>query len=145
MWYNFVSLKKSESLFHKEQIALVFEKVKRAICSFGSFKKSNESTWLTTLFFLKSKKSERTKSERTKSERTKSERTKSERTKTWEQKSKFPTLVSISMFCFYLWNPGEICDNLSRLFWLCAASLVCSVCCSRNLCQILVCRIRVQV
>ena len=34
--FSFPTLKKSESLFHKEPIALVFEKVKRAICSFCS-------------------------------------------------------------------------------------------------------------
>ena len=43
VWYNFVSpvfsfppLKKTDSLFHKELIALVFEKVKTSMCSFCS-------------------------------------------------------------------------------------------------------------
>ena len=34
--FSFPTPKKSESLFHKEPIALVFEKVKRAFCSFCS-------------------------------------------------------------------------------------------------------------
>ena len=47
------TLKKSESLFHKEQLALVFEKVKSAISSFGSghsFKKNDENDLLKPLF-----------------------------------------------------------------------------------------------
>ena len=60
--FSFPTLKKSESLFHKERIALGFEKVKRAIRSFCSSRS-----------FKKSDKSERVKSKRARSERANSQ------------------------------------------------------------------------
>ena len=84
------ALKKSESLFHKERIALVFKKVKRAIHSFFSsriplYLKSEYCRAIRSLCsFWKSNKSERAKSKRAKEQ--KSKRAKEQKSK--EQKSK---------------------------------------------------------
>ena len=111
------ALKKSESLFHKERIALVFKKVKRAIHSFFSsriplYLKSEYCRAIRSLCsFQKNNKSERAKSERAKvqkSKRSKEQKSKrakeqkSKRAKSERAKERIPNLAVVSHFSLFL-------------------------------------------